>query len=161
MRAPTLFFVLLNMRVAVACSCIDIGLAGNFAGADVVFEAISLGARRVEPKDSMRRMDQRVTMRITTVYKGSMRKGTIHVFTSSSFASCGAWLPFGGRYLVFASTSADGLPVLQKTASAYTGMCHGNKFYPFWRFGLRKNVRRLVRGEEIPARSRWSRSPSW
>lgn len=162
MRLPALILVMLNMSAAMACSCIDIGLAGHFARADEVFEAISLGSRVIERADTVHsRMDRVITIQVTKVYKGNLRKGTVKVFTSRFGASCGSWLPFGGRYLVFASTTTGGLPVIKETQVAHTGMCWGNKFYPFWKFGLRKNVRRLARGEELPEGSRWSGSPSF
>jgi hypothetical protein len=162
MRLPALILVILNMGVATACSCIDVGLAGHFARADFVFEAISLGSRVIEQADTIHsRMDRVTTMKVTKVYKGDLHKGTVKVFTSRFGASCGSWLPFGGRYLVFGTTWTEGLPRARHAPSVYTGLCRGNKFYPFSRFGLRKNIRRLMRGEELPEGSRWSGSPSF
>lgn len=161
MRSLLLSLAIWSATAASACSCIDVGLAGHFKNAEVVFEAISLGSRRVEPTGDMPRGDQRITMRITKVYKGELKKGIIRVFTASSFASCGSWLPFAGRYLVFAGTSNEGRSKGSEPPTVHSGMCWGNKFYPFWRFGLRKNVRRLTRGEELPKDSRWSGSPSF
>lgn len=63
-----------------ACSCLDVGLAGHFKNAEVVFEAISLGSSRVEPTASMPRGGERITMLIGKVYKGALKKGTIRVF---------------------------------------------------------------------------------
>ncbi len=161
MRTLLLSLAIWSATSASACSCIDVGLAGHFKNAEVVFEAISLGSRRVEPTASMARGDERITMLIGKVYKGALKKGTIRVFTTSSFASCGSWLPFGGRYLVFAGFSNNGTSMGAEPPFIHTGMCWGNKFYPFWRFGFRKNVRRLARGDKLPDDSRWSGSPSF
>lgn len=162
MRSALLSIALLSAFAVSACSCIDVGLSGHFKNADAVFEAISLGSSVLSPEEaSNHRMDRVITMKVTKVYKGTLSTGILKVFTSSSGSSCGAWFPFGGRYLVFGSATAESLPVIEQRASAYTGRCWGNKFYLFWKFGLRKNVQRLVRGEKIPERSRWSKAPSW
>ncbi|MBX2980966.1 MAG: hypothetical protein KF905_16885 [Flavobacteriales bacterium] len=161
MKALLLNMAMWSVTAASACSCIDVGLAGHFKNAEVVFEAISLGSQRAEPTEAMPRGDERITMRITKVYKGDLKKGSVQVFTSSSFASCGSWLPFGGRYLVFAGIIKEHGGEDPMSPAIHTGMCWGNKFYPFWRFRLRRNVRRLTRGEELPKDSRWSGSPGF
>jgi len=140
-----------------ACSCIYQSLVYKFTDRDVIFEAVALGSRIVAGADSSEAEVREIKVRVGRVYKGVLNNKRIIVRTRMT--NCASSLPIGGRYLIFAS--GPDLEAASTTPVVHTSMCSGNHFYPFWRFGLRKNVRRLMRGEELPEDSRWRKSPSW
>jgi hypothetical protein len=140
-----------------ACSCIYQSLLYKFSGRDVIFEGVSLGSRIVEATDGSETKVREIKVLVGRVYKGVITNERVIVRTRMT--NCASSLPIGGRYLIFAS--GPDLETASTTPFVHTSMCSGNHFYPFWRFGLRKNVRRLMRGEELPIDSRWRKSPSW
>ena len=153
-RIATIFFLIILVGRSFACSCIDNGLAGNFARSVNVFEAVAIGSRIVKTDDPQSPQMREIVLFVGHQYKGHVQR-KVHIRTKISGVSCGSLLPFGGRYLVFAySSEAEG-------SMLYTSLCSGNKLFPFWRFGLRQNVRRLARGEKIPVTSKWAKVPSW
>ncbi|MBP6392076.1 MAG: hypothetical protein KA352_14390 [Flavobacteriales bacterium] len=138
-----------------ACSCIDPGLSGHFVSAANVFEAVAIGSRIVDTGDAEDPKMREFTLLVRKVYKGCVAKKVV-VRTRLSGAACGIYLPLGGRYLVFTGAGDDG-----SDRSLYSSLCMGNRYYPFWRFSLRKNVRRLFQGDSIPKTSKWAKAPSW
>ncbi len=141
-----------------SCSCIDFGLASHFAGADIVFEAVSIGSRLIAVPDTLQPQAREITLLVGRVYKGELPSKKIIVRTRSHGLSCGARLPIGGRYLVFSRSSSQGSDSVDGHFSFTTSLCSGNKFYPFWRFSLRSAIRKLSRGDELRGSSRWARN---
>jgi|GEM_PF-2613546 len=148
------FYLLTTIVQVQACSCIDPGLAGHFANADNVFEAVAIGSRIVDTDDPQTPQMREIVLLGGRSYKGSVPKKVV-IRTRIGGGACGVRLPFGGRYLVFTNSSGAA------ERGLYSSMCSGNRLYPFWRFSLRQNLRRLARGEGIPAKSKWAKVPSW
>ena len=140
-----------------ACSCIYQSLMNKFSSRDIIFEGVSLGSRIVAAPDGSETEVREIKVLVGRVYKGTLTNKRVIVRTRMT--NCASHLPIGGRYLIFAS--GPDLEAVDPTPVVHTSMCSGNHFYPFWKFGLRKNVRRLMRGEELPEDSRWRVSPSW
>jgi hypothetical protein len=144
-----------------ACSCVDVGLASQFAQAEYVFEGVSTGSHKILWDNADGSQMREITLIVGHVYKGAIGTSKVKVRTRVSGISCGTLLPWGGRYLVFGNLDG-GCPVGENPATYLrSSLCMGNRFYPFWRFALRKNVRRLSRGEAIPHDSKWAVVPSW
>lgn len=147
---------------SIGCSCIDFGLASHFAGADYVFEGFVWSSRIVAWSDPEEPFIREITLAVGHVYKGVLTTDRVVIRTSTHGQACGTLLPVGTRQLVFAreiekfSTGPE-----PDRRYVHSSLCSGNRFYPFWCFSLRKNIRRLSRGEEIPAGSKWAIDRAW
>jgi len=163
MRSVAIALILLGFPSgSIGCSCIDVGLTGQYANADIVFEGVVYWTHSEADSNSTDKHIQVLHVLVGRVYKGAVAGTSVLVRTTIYAASCGAYLPIGGRYLLFgyqaenvAGSHSIGPFVLGTT------MCMGNRFYPIWRFSLRKNIKRLSRGEAVPKDSRWSQGRSF
>ncbi len=101
----TVIGLVFTARVAFACQCVELSLASEIAGTDVIFEGDVQGFREVR-EPGMAAVERVALARVVRGWKGASPGATVEIHPGARL--CGFPIAARGRYLVFAGQASDG-----------------------------------------------------